>query len=131
MAREQLQHVIVDGSNIATEGRDLPSLTQLDEAVQAFIREYEPEILTVVVDASFPNRIARSEQKVYEEAHSAGESDRERRRLHPADRRPGGGDGAVERLVSRVPRPVQVALRAGPAHRRQAGTPRGLGVHGP
>jgi hypothetical protein len=65
--------VIVDGSNIATEGRDTPSLAQLDEAVQAFIREYEPEIVTVVVDATFPNRIARSERKIYEDAIDAGE----------------------------------------------------------
>ena len=33
-------HVIVDGSNIATEGRSLPSLAQLDEAVRAFLEEY-------------------------------------------------------------------------------------------
>lgn len=67
------RHVVVDGSNIATEGREAPSLAQLDEAVQAFMREYGPEIVTVVVDATFPNRIARSERKVYEAAVSAGE----------------------------------------------------------
>lgn len=71
--RPLLQHVIVDGSNVATEGRETPSLAQLDEAVQAFIREYEPEIVTVVVDATFPNRIARNERKSYEEAVVAGE----------------------------------------------------------
>lgn len=73
MVHPMLKHVIVDGSNIATEGRDIPSLSQLDEAVQAFIREYEPEIVTVVVDATFPNRIARNERKVFEDAIVAGE----------------------------------------------------------
>ena len=67
------RHVVVDGSNIATEGHDAPSLAQLDEAVQAFMREFGPEIVTVVVDATFPNRIARSERNVYEAAVVAGE----------------------------------------------------------
>ena len=31
-----VKHVIVDGSNIATEGRDTPSLAQLDEAMATF-----------------------------------------------------------------------------------------------
>ena len=30
-------HVIVDGSNLATEGRTMPSLAQLDEAVRAYL----------------------------------------------------------------------------------------------
>ena len=29
-------HVVVDGSNLATEGRTLPSLSQLEEAVAAY-----------------------------------------------------------------------------------------------
>ena len=57
-----LSHVVVDGSNIATEGRTTPSLRQLDEAVQAFLAEHPVETLTVVVDATFPNRIAGSER---------------------------------------------------------------------
>jgi hypothetical protein len=32
-----MTHVVVDGSNIATEGRTAPSLAQLDEAVRAFL----------------------------------------------------------------------------------------------
>src|SRR5918995_1876907 len=35
-----MKHVVIDGSNMATEGRDAPSLAQLDEAVRAFIDEY-------------------------------------------------------------------------------------------
>jgi hypothetical protein len=72
-SRSVRRHVVVDGSNIATEGRETPSLAQLDEAVQAYMREYQPEIVTVVVDATFPNRIARSERNVYEAAAVAGE----------------------------------------------------------
>jgi hypothetical protein len=69
----KVKHVIVDGSNIATEGRDAPSLAQLDEAVQAFIEEYAPEHVTVVVDATFPNRIDRKERQIYEDAVNANE----------------------------------------------------------
>jgi hypothetical protein len=68
-----VQHVVVDGSNIATEGRTLPSLQQLDEAVRSFIEQYEPNKVTVVVDASFPNRIDAGERATYEEAILAGE----------------------------------------------------------
>ncbi|HET9612270.1 MAG TPA: S1 RNA-binding domain-containing protein [Acidimicrobiales bacterium] len=68
-----VKHVIVDGSNIATEGRDTPSLAQLDEAVTAFIEEYSPKYVTVVVDATFPNRIDRKERKKYEDAVNANE----------------------------------------------------------
>jgi hypothetical protein len=67
-----LRHVVVDGSNIATEGRDTPSLAQLDAAVQAFTREYRPAIVTVVVDATFPNRISRSERRAYDDAIASG-----------------------------------------------------------
>jgi hypothetical protein len=66
-------HVVVDGSNIATEGRTTPSLRQLDEAVKAFLAEHDVETLTVVVDATFPNRIDASERAEFEEALLAGE----------------------------------------------------------
>jgi hypothetical protein len=68
-----VHHVVVDGSNLATEGRTLPSLQQLDEAVRAYLEEAKPEKVTVVVDASFPNRIDESERAAFEEAHDAGE----------------------------------------------------------
>jgi hypothetical protein len=61
-------HLVVDGSNIATEGRTLPSLAQLDEAVRAFIAERPHDIYTVVVDATFEHRIDASERKLYDEA---------------------------------------------------------------
>jgi hypothetical protein len=61
-------HVVVDGSNIATEGRELPSLHQLDEAVRAFMAEHEVDNLTVIVDATFGHRIDASERAEYDEA---------------------------------------------------------------
>jgi hypothetical protein len=61
-------HLVVDGSNIATEGRTLPSLAQLDEAVRAFIAERPHDIYTVVVDATFEHRIDASERRLYDEA---------------------------------------------------------------
>ncbi len=66
-------HVVVDGSNIATEGRSLPSLAQLSEAVMAFMEEYPSTSITVVVDATFGHRIAKSEAKEFEEGISNNE----------------------------------------------------------
>ena len=68
-----MQHVVVDGSNIATEGRTMPSLHQLDEAVTAFLEEHRDVDLTVVVDATFGHRIADREKGEYEEAIVNGE----------------------------------------------------------
>ncbi|HEY8093187.1 MAG TPA: hypothetical protein VID93_05370, partial [Acidimicrobiales bacterium] len=51
------RHVIVDGSNLATEGRAMPSLKQLNEAVLAYMEENPDDIITVVVDATFGHRI--------------------------------------------------------------------------
>ncbi|MEO0495141.1 MAG: hypothetical protein AAF081_17175, partial [Actinomycetota bacterium] len=61
-------HAVVDGSNIATEGRSEPSLQQLDEAVTQFIAEHDFERVTVIVDASFEHRVAKSERKAAREA---------------------------------------------------------------
>ena len=61
-------HVVVDGSNIATEGRSTPSLKQLDEAVRAFLEEHPHDKLTVVVDATFGHRIDPSERALFDEA---------------------------------------------------------------
>ncbi|HUF33545.1 MAG TPA: S1 RNA-binding domain-containing protein, partial [Acidimicrobiales bacterium] len=66
-------HLVIDGSNIATEGRNLPSLKQLDEAVRAFLEERPHDVVTVVVDATFEHRIDSSERKMYDEALEAGE----------------------------------------------------------
>ena len=60
-------HIVVDGSNIATEGRSLPSLAQLNEAVMAFMDEYPDTSVTVVVDATFGHRIDKKESKDFED----------------------------------------------------------------
>jgi hypothetical protein len=67
------RHVVVDGSNIATEGRSLPSLAQLDQAVREFLGENPDDEVTVVVDASFAHRIDPTEVATFEEAEAAGE----------------------------------------------------------
>src|SRR5687768_17579585 len=91
-----VQHVVVDGSNLATEGRMLPSLLQLDEAVRAYLEEYKPETTTVVVDASFPNRIDESERDAFEEAMQAGEL------ITPPAGAIGRGDAFVLQIADRA-----------------------------
>ena len=65
--------LVVDGSNIATEGRSIPSLAQLDEAVSAFIVDHHFDTVAVIVDATFGHRIDSSESARFEEAILAGE----------------------------------------------------------
>src|SRR5205823_5727621 len=67
------RHVVVDGSNLATEGRSLPSLAQLDEAVRAYQGEHPEDKVTVVVDATFGHRIDTADRRTFEEAEAAGE----------------------------------------------------------
>ena len=67
------RHVVVDGSNVATEGRSTPSLAQLDEAVREFLGENPTDIVSVVVDASFGHRIDPAERAMFEEAETAAE----------------------------------------------------------
>jgi hypothetical protein len=68
-----ITHVVVDGSNIATEGRTAPSLQQLDEAVRALLAEYGDLKLTVIVDATFGHRIDESERPEFEAGIVNGE----------------------------------------------------------
>ncbi|MCP3933987.1 MAG: S1 RNA-binding domain-containing protein [Actinomycetia bacterium] len=65
-------HLVVDGSNIATEGRKTPSLKQLEEAVKEFLVERPHDHVVVMVDASFPNRIDKSELGRYEKLVDSG-----------------------------------------------------------
>jgi predicted RNA-binding protein with RPS1 domain len=62
------RHVVVDGSNLATEGRSMPSLTQLNEAVLAYLAEHPDDTITVVVDATFGHRIDASEVAEFNDA---------------------------------------------------------------
>ncbi len=89
-------YVVVDGSNIATEGRSLPSLRQLDEAVRAFLTEHPADQLTVVVDATFGHRIDPSERPAYEEAVLAGEL------VSPPAGAIGRGDAFVLQIADRA-----------------------------
>ena len=87
--------LVVDGSNIATEGRTAPSLAELDQAVRDFLKEHAFDNVVVVVDASFPNRIDPSERDAYEEAVLAGEL------LTPPAGAVGRGDAFVLQIAER------------------------------
>jgi hypothetical protein len=88
--------LVVDGSNIATEGRSLPSLAQLDEAVSAFIKEHPHDTVVVVVDATFGHRIDASEVQKYEDAILAGEL------ITPPAGAIGRGDAFVLQIADRA-----------------------------
>ena len=55
-------HAVIDGSNLATEGRSDPSLKQLDDALAAFTNDHDFAHVTVVVDASFEHRVANKDR---------------------------------------------------------------------
>jgi hypothetical protein len=87
--------LVVDGSNIATEGRTAPSLAQLDEAVRDFLKDHSFDNVVVVVDATFAHRIDASEREAYEEAVLAGEL------LTPPAGAVGRGDAFVLQIAER------------------------------
>src|SRR6202034_2515875 len=89
-------HVVVDGSNLATEGRTAPSLAQLDEAVRAYLAEDPGAEIVVVVDASFSHRIDPAERSQLEAAELNGEV-----RAPPAGAI-GRGDAFVLRIAERT-----------------------------
>ena len=72
-AKQGPAHVVVDGSNLATEGRSMPSLAQLSDAVMSFMDENPNTEITVVVDATFGHRIDKKETKEFEEGVSNNE----------------------------------------------------------
>jgi hypothetical protein len=90
------RHVVVDGSNIATEGRSTPSLAQLDTAVREFMQENPEVTITVVVDATFGHRIDPSEQKAFDEAEANAEL------VSPPAGAIGRGDAFVLRIADKV-----------------------------
>ena len=92
------RRIVVDGSNIATEGRTLPSLAQLDEAIRTFLDEFPGFTtgdVTVVVDASFGHRIDPSELPAFEEAVLHGEM------VTPPAGALGRGDGFILRIAEK------------------------------
>ncbi len=90
------QHIVVDGSNIATEGRSAPSLKQLEEAVAELKREHPGAEITVIVDATFAHRIDPSELERFETAALAGEY------VHPPAGAIGRGDAFLLRVAEKV-----------------------------
>lgn len=90
------KHVVVDGSNIATEGRTVPSLKQLNEAVIAFMAEFPETKVTVVVDASFGHRIDKKEVKDFNDAINNNEL------VSPPAGAVGRGDGFVLTIAEKV-----------------------------
>jgi hypothetical protein len=88
--------VVVDGSNIATEGRSLPSLQQLDEAVRAYRDEHPDVEIIVVVDATFAHRIDESERQLFEEAAAHNEL------VYPPAGAIGRGDAFLLRIADKT-----------------------------
>ncbi len=87
---------MVDGSNLATEGRVTPSLTQLDEAVTAFSEENPTAEIIVVVDATFEHRAAPNERSRFNEAVLAGEI------VTPPAGAVGRGDAFILKIADRI-----------------------------
>jgi hypothetical protein len=92
----ETHHVVVDGSNLATEGRTTPSLAQLDEAVRAYLAEDPSAEIVVVVDASFGHRIDPAERSQLEAAELHGEV------VAPPAGAIGRGDAFVLRIAERT-----------------------------
>ena len=88
--------IVVDGSNLATEGRTVPSLVQLDEAVRSFMEENPHTEVIVVVDASFEHRVATSERARFKEAELAGEI------VAPPAGAIGRGDAFILKIAQRI-----------------------------
>jgi hypothetical protein len=89
-------HFVIDGSNLATEGRTEPSLEQLREAVAAFRGEHPDAMVTVVVDASFEHRIDPSERPAFAKAEIANEV------VSPPAGAVGRGDGFLLQIANRT-----------------------------
>jgi len=90
------RYVVVDGSNIATEGRSTPSLAQLESAVDELRKEFPDAEVTVVVDATFAHRIDPSELARFEGAELNGEF------VHPPAGAIGRGDAFLLRIAEKV-----------------------------
>ena len=90
------EHFVIDGSNLATEGRTEPSLAQLNEALEAFKVEHPDAILTVVVDASFEHRIDASERDEFARLEASGGA------VSPPAGAVGRGDGFLLQIANRT-----------------------------
>lgn len=88
--------VVVDGSNLATEGRTDPSLTQLDQAVRAFLEENPGAEVIVVADATFAHRVTPGERARFNESELAGEI------VTPPAGAIGRGDAFILKIADRI-----------------------------
>ena len=96
MANRGPKHVVVDGSNLATEGRTSPSLKQLHEAVLSFMNEFPDTKVTVVVDATFGHRIDKREVAEFNDAIDNNEL------VSPPAGAVGRGDGFVLTIAKKI-----------------------------
>ncbi|HEV2427774.1 MAG TPA: hypothetical protein VGS61_06115 [Acidimicrobiales bacterium] len=88
--------VVVDGSNLATEGRTDPSLAQLDQAVRAFLEENPGADVIVVADATFAHRVTPGERARFNESELAGEI------VTPPAGAIGRGDAFILKIADRI-----------------------------
>jgi Zc3h12a-like Ribonuclease NYN domain len=95
-AKANRTRVVVDGSNLATEGRVTPSLNQLDEAVSAFREENPHAEIIVVVDATFEHRAAPGERSRFNDAVLAGDI------VTPPAGAVGRGDAFILKIADRI-----------------------------
>jgi len=96
VAKTGPKHVVVDGSNVATEGRTAPSLKQLNEAVLSFMNEFPNTKITVVVDATFGHRIDKREVAEFNSAINNNEL------VAPPAGAVGRGDGFVLTIAEKI-----------------------------
>ena len=89
-------HVVVDGSNLATEGRTSPSLAQLNDAVRAYAAEDPGANIIVVVDATFEHRVSEKERDKVRKAMLDGVI------VSPPAGAIGRGDAFVLRIAERT-----------------------------
>jgi hypothetical protein len=89
-------YVVVDGSNLATEGRTSPSLAQLNDAVRAYAAEDPGANIIVVVDATFEHRVSEKERDKVRTAMLDGSI------VSPPAGAIGRGDAFVLRIAERT-----------------------------
>ncbi len=94
-ARTRLR-VVIDGSNLATEGRVDPSLSQLDDAISAFEEENPRAEIVVVVDASFGHRVASVERGRFKDRELDGTI------VTPPAGAIGRGDAFILKIADRI-----------------------------
>ncbi len=88
--------VVIDGSNLATEGRTDPSLSQLDDVISAFREENPRAELIVVVDASFGHRVASGERARFKDRELDGTI------VTPPAGAIGRGDAFILKIADRI-----------------------------